>query len=654
MKLSAFVSTILVFAISLSSGLNLAAQKGDFQPPPTLGTYTASTAFEGDNITVSPTAAPSGATRFSARVLPSGASPDFQGVVEVSPTTGVVRVTNARPAGTYTVNLTAAAADSTTSTANFTLTVISEKGCSPFTGANLTGSTTFSTGAGTTPQFGAVADFNKDGNQDYVVSVFTGDKTSVFIGNGSGGFAAELALPAGGTISPQFPAVGDFNGDGNADIVTINVNGDNFSRWLGNGDGTFGAKLDTVSIDAPRNVVADDFNNDGKLDIATIGSGTSLNVALHLGNGDGTFAAATLTPLAAAGFALVGGDFNNDGNADLFAGNGTAGRMLLGNGTGTFAATAVGTFASNNEFGVNADFNNDGNPDVSMDNIAAANNMNIFLGNGMGSLANAAGSPFTIVGAGLFGNTAGDLNGDGNADLGASNLTATNVSLFLGNGTGAMSPLATLTGFTGPRGLNFADFNNDGRQDLMIVDRSGGNVTPRLGGCTVNVTTASLPNGQQGSAYSSPLAATGGTTPYTFSATGLPTGLSIDPSSGVVSGSPTASGTFYPKFTVVDSSGTPVTTYRVIPLVINATAANVTISGTVSSSSNNGGISNVTVILTGGVTRTVKTNTFGNFVMTNVPTGNYTLSLSGKGINFTPQAVVVNGNLQVNITVPTQ
>ena len=75
-------------------------------------------------------------------------------------------------------------------------------------------------------------------------------------------------------------------------------------------------------------------------------------------------------------------------------------------------------------------------------------------------------------------------------------------------------------------------------------------------GAGVTITTASLPNGTVGAAYAQTLAASGGSSPYsnwTVSTGSLPTGLSLNASSGAISGTPTASGTSH--FTVRPDSG---------------------------------------------------------------------------------------------------
>lgn len=75
---------------------------------------------------------------------------------------------------------------------------------------------------------------------------------------------------------------------------------------------------------------------------------------------------------------------------------------------------------------------------------------------------------------------------------------------------------------------------------------------------TLTITTSSLPNGTQNTAYSQTLAATGGTTPYTWSiqAGSLPAGLTLS-SGGVISGIPTTIGTSNFTIQVADAaSGT--------------------------------------------------------------------------------------------------
>jgi len=74
----------------------------------------------------------------------------------------------------------------------------------------------------------------------------------------------------------------------------------------------------------------------------------------------------------------------------------------------------------------------------------------------------------------------------------------------------------------------------------------------------LSITTASLPNGQIGVAYSQTLTATGGTLPYTWSIVGaLPTGLSLNAATGIISGTPTQGGSTASFTAQVTDSETP-------------------------------------------------------------------------------------------------
>ena len=83
----------------------------------------------------------------------------------------------------------------------------------------------------------------------------------------------------------------------------------------------------------------------------------------------------------------------------------------------------------------------------------------------------------------------------------------------------------------------------------------GGGGTGGTGGTagTLTLSPATLPNGTVGSAYSQTITASGGTAPYTFSATGLPAWLTLT-SAGGLSGTPTAAATYSFTINAIDSA----------------------------------------------------------------------------------------------------
>jgi hypothetical protein len=99
-----------------------------------------------------------------------------------------------------------------------------------------------------------------------------------------------------------------------------------------------------------------------------------------------------------------------------------------------------------------------------------------------------------------------------------------------------------------------------------IIGCGGGGGGGPLPATTPSITTASLPAGVRGQLYSVVLEAAGGTTPYGWSATGLPPGISLDAATGVLSGTPTTDNSYAPTFTVTDNGG--LTDSKSIPIVI--------------------------------------------------------------------------------------
>jgi hypothetical protein len=90
--------------------------------------------------------------------------------------------------------------------------------------------------------------------------------------------------------------------------------------------------------------------------------------------------------------------------------------------------------------------------------------------------------------------------------------------------------------------------------DAVSVPAQAGDPTCTGGPAPLALANPGSRTGTVGTATSLTLSASGGTTPYTFSATGLPAGLSINASTGVISGTPTTATTYSVTATVTDSA----------------------------------------------------------------------------------------------------
>lgn len=132
------------------------------------------------------------------------------------------------------------------------------------------------------------------------------------------------------------------------------------------------------------------------------------------------------------------------------------------------------------------DINGDGKPDVVIANISGSN-VAVYLNTtptGSGASSFTAKQSFTV------GNKAssvmmGDLNNDGQLDLAVANFESNDVSVLLnttvtGSLTATFSASVQFPTGTGPNAVALADFNNDGKLDLSVANRSAGSVSVLL------------------------------------------------------------------------------------------------------------------------------------------------------------------------------
>ncbi len=172
-------------------------------------------------------------------------------------------------------------------------------------------------------------DFNGDGIADLAVtSTGTTNTVEVFLSNGDGSFTATTPIPLiANTESPTAGLIvaSDFNGDGNLDLAVVNGQG-SVEILLGDGHGNFSAgstvgySQAAEQIFTPIYLAWGDFNGDGNTDLimdvpvqdqTSQGGGTG---AIALGNGDGTFSGfSTASQVSGVG------DFNGDGITDILS-----------------------------------------------------------------------------------------------------------------------------------------------------------------------------------------------------------------------------------------------------------------------------------------------------------------------------------------------
>ncbi len=361
-------------------------------------------------------------------------------------------------------------------------------------------------------------DFNGDGKDDLYCYTNPNGYSWVALSNGNGTYQGLTSWATPFCTGPggEYLYIGDYNGDGKADLHCYRGATGVHELALSNGDGSFQAKAPwgngwCTKTGQQVGVKRADLNGDGKADMYCYVPETQTHW-VALSNGDGTFNGRPSWGTGwCSGTALTNRkDFNGDGKADLYC-NKTAAKtyeVALSNGDGTFVAKPAWSsatfcaFAAANTKTYSQDYNGDGRVDISCSDSST----------GKFQIAFSTGSSFVErpvwIGNVCGANddiTAADFNGDGRGDLHCYRKSLDNMHYFyMSRADGTFVAQAPWGGnwCNGGGHIIYTDSeaNGDGRTDLLcynyyigqftnaIYNSSSGfllsGITDQLGGVT--------------------------------------------------------------------------------------------------------------------------------------------------------------------------
>ena len=266
---------------------------------------------------------------------------------------------------------------------------------------------------------------------------------------------------------PGAIGVADFDADGDDDFVTLSISGPQLMFHRNNGSGVFSSTLVFTGTSILSDIGVGDFDGDGDPDFA-VAQGSPAGVIVGLNNGAGAFTAKPLAPVGAVPVSLVVGRLDADIDLDVAVTTDGQGLTVLANdGAGNLTAGPPGVSLTDPRGPAAADFDGDGALDLAVPESAPPS---LVLLKGPAFTA-FPGPPQPTNGV-LDQFVAEDFDADSDVDLVGAGLLGTpqaGLQLFRNAGGGALAPVWTSVA---PRavGMAAADLDFDGDMDVATAD----------------------------------------------------------------------------------------------------------------------------------------------------------------------------------------